>query len=170
MLPLGHTASSFILAESTRLIGYDPTTREVLLTMAFGNLLDVDFFIGTFFGRHGDSHHDYFTHTPLFAVVLWTFFILAAGSSLSPTLRVLLLLSLLLHLAFDEISHRLAMLTGKKSHKRTEINWFFPLKPFTRSQKVVTHDRQLLSYITRAPLSVLLEIVFTALALYLFLN
>src|SRR6266542_167205 len=104
MLPLGHTASSFLLSQSVRLIGYTPTIRETLLVMTFGNLLDVDFFIGHFLGKKGDSHHDFFTHTPIFAIFIWVIFITLVPD-LSPVIKILLLVALMLHLMFDEVGH-----------------------------------------------------------------
>ncbi len=154
MLFIGHIAASYILAQSPRLFGYEPSSMDLFKIIVFGNVLDLDLLVGFVTGKRGDQHHDLITHTPLFAIVAWVVF------SYFFDFNILILASLLLHLILDDIGYWFCKLGLQEVSSYPQINWGYPFTTFTSKEKRVAGNKMIISnYLKKAKANVVLEIV-----------
>lgn len=167
MLTPGHIAASYILAKSTDLIGYKLSSQEILLVIAAGYALDIDFIVGSLFSKKGDEHHKFPTHTPLFSILLWIVFIAVAGSRVRYIIKLLTLASLLLHLVLDDIGYWFYKLGLQQISSYPQINWLYPFTKFEFSTRNANNKRVLSEYLKKAKANVLLEILLVIIALIL---
>ena len=65
MLTLGHIATSYLISIGAKNAGFPISSNEILQIVVAGNIMDVDFIIGQFTGKTGETHHQNITHTPL---------------------------------------------------------------------------------------------------------
>ena len=163
MLPPGHIAASYILVKSVELAGFKISGTEILLVLAASFILDFDLLPAQ---RLRINHHDLISHTPLGAFILWLIFIFIAGSYLSPTGQILILLSLLLHLLLDEAGFWLCKLKLQGISREPQITWLYPWAKFPRRKKPEFFKLSFFKdYFQKAKANVVLEITFSLIAM-----
>lgn len=166
MITGGHIATSYLLAEGARHLGFPLTSSEVLQMIIAGNVMDIDFLAGLVTGKTGEAHHQNITHTPLGAFLLWTILFLIFQPSLIVSL--LLLISLFLHLILDEIGYWIYRLKLYNTPTNPQINWLYPLTPFHKN-KLIKGNKEVLSfYLFKAWPVALLELIFILIAIVVF--
>lgn len=167
MLFTSHIATSYLLAESAKLINVNLSGNEVIVIALSGAVLDLDYLAGRLIGKRGESHHTFITHTPFGVLLLWTAFFILTGGLISLTAKVFVLASLLLHLALDEVPYVFQKLGFQEFTKTHQINWFFP---FTKKIKINHQQKQVLDLTLKSKASFALEVLLTVAALYLLIT
>jgi hypothetical protein len=167
MLTFGHIATSYILGETLKGVGVPITNPELVIMVIIGNLPDIDFFAGYITGKKGEAHHQNITHTPLGVFGVW----LLAIILLKPTTLIALayLASILLHLVLDDFGYWLYKLKLVHMKMDPQINWLFPLRPYSSHSLIISTKKVLKHYLFSAyPIS-LLELAISLIAILLFL-
>lgn len=160
-----HLPASYILIKSANLLGYHTSFTEGFLILAAGIVLDFDLLTSRLSKK---THHDLFTHTPLGVFLIWFAFVIIFGGNLSLVGKVLILLSLLLHLLLDELNHWVYFWKTKKTDKLFEINWLYPLTKFKDRPAAQKLTSFLCDYFREDKANVLLETAVTAIAALFF--
>ena len=57
MITGGHIATSYLLAEGARHLGFPLTSGEIFQIIVAGNVIDIDFVVGQITGKTGEAHH-----------------------------------------------------------------------------------------------------------------
>lgn len=167
MLTPAHIASSYLLAESTRLFGYAPTGNDVLLIVAAGNILDLDFVIGSFLGKNGEEHHFFPSHTPIFATLI--FFPVLFLQTINPFIKPFIFLSLFLHLFLDDIGYWFQKIGLQNISKYHQINWLFPFSRNPKPSNLIRNNKELIAnYLENAKANVVLEVLLVTSAVVVF--
>lgn len=168
MLPPGHLASTYILIRAAEGLGFRLSPLETLAVLFSGLVLDFDMVPSQLLRRH---HHDLFTHTPFGSLVLWLIFVFIPGIPLSADAKVLILLSLWLHLVLDQAGYWLCRLGLPGVSQESQITWQYPRRPFPKRQKGAGRLRPSFfrDYWQKARANVAAEIFLSAFALLLFL-
>lgn len=166
MLVPGHLASSYLLAESTRFFGHDPTRLDIFTVILFGNILDLDFFVGYVMGKKGESHHRFFSHTPIYAIFLWLLYVLLFNPV--TILKILTLISISLHLVLDDLGYWLCKLGLQEESKRRQINWLWPFVSFSKLDALVKDMKASLDLYYKAKINVFLEVLLSIVAIIVF--
>lgn len=168
MLPGGHIAASYLLAQTAKSSGFPLTDLDIFGIILAGNIIDLDFFAGFLTGKTGEAHHQNITHTPLGIII-----VLAITSLIfhpTPDLSLLLFFSMLLHLVLDDISYWAYKLKLIKAAVNPQINWFYPFTGFHKKQLLKNNISVLRYYLFKTwPVS-LAEMVIIIWGLFIYLS
>lgn len=166
MLTGGHIAISYLLTEAPKLFGLTLTNKDIVTIIIAGNIIDLDFILGLFNGKTGESHHKNLTHTPFGILLLYVgYFLLFKPSFL---LSILIIISMSIHLILDEIGFWAYSLGLIKTKINSQINWLYPFRPFLK-KKIMTNNKDVLKfYLFKAWPIALLELIFIIIALIIF--
>ena len=129
MSPFGHIATTYIIAFSLSLIfNVQISWYEMALIIVFANIIDFDYLIGRVFGKKGEAHHSFITHTPFGIFILWLIFSFTVFYKSLWEIKAILLITMLFHLVLDEVQYILyrAGIQPETPHK--QINWLYPIK------------------------------------------
>lgn len=169
MLTSGHIASSYLLAEGMKCFGFSLTSKEVLQIIAVGNVMDLDFLVGLVNGKTGEAHHQNITHTPLGAILLWGFLFFVFSAIIVYTVSLLFLISLFLHLVFDDIGYWMYKLKLYNAPANPQINWLYPLTTFHKN-KIIKGNKEVLNfYLFKAWPVALLELLLILVAIIVYI-
>ena len=137
MLPLGHTAFSYLISQLPRLRGKILSSKEVLFVLFAGNIFDLDLIIyPLFFGQSSVGHHFFVTHTPLAGLILFALFWIFLRGIFSKTAIYMAGLAMLGHFVMDDISYWFSFL-GLVKCTQPQIFWLYPVSLFpARSPRV----------------------------------
>jgi membrane-bound metal-dependent hydrolase YbcI (DUF457 family) len=169
MLTPAHIAASYLLSQAPRLVQMPLSSSEVIAVTMIGNILDLDFVLGTFLGKKGDDHHNFITHTPIFVLIAWTASFIFFSHYFSQPAWVMILISLLLHLVLDDISYWFCKLGWQKMSKYPQINWFYPFTKFVMREYEKTNNDLLNEYLVQAKVNVIFEVLLITFAIGLWL-
>jgi len=179
MLPFGHTAVSYFISQIPRLKGLPLKRSEVLFILFCGIIFDFDFLILYLLGVPAGFHHYSPTHTPLAGFVYFIVLYLLLRKRFSRRVFVLAGLAMLSHLMLDDLSYWLGLL-GLEENMRPQIFWFYPLDPRRAGEREhlvelyhqgkLTTTACLRCYLANAPGVFFLEIIFSLMALGLFIR
>lgn len=166
MLTGGHVAVSYLLAETPKLFGLTLTNKEIFTVIIAGNIIDLDFLVGLFNGRTGESHHKNLTHTPFGISLLFIGWHILFKPLFC--LSILILTSMYLHLVLDDIGYWTFKLGFTKVKINPQINWLYPFKPFLKT-KMMTNNKEVLGfYLLKAWPIALMELILIIIALIIF--
>ncbi len=129
MSPLGHISFTYIIIVlASWIFNIETTLQQTVLILIFANIIDFDYLIGRIFGKKGETHHSFITHTPFGILILWGIFSFTLFKNTSVELKAILLATMLFHLVLDEIQYILykAGIQPETPHK--QINWLYPIK------------------------------------------
>jgi hypothetical protein len=126
---LGHLGFSYLLAQLAGWWGVELSAREVILVVITGSIVDIDLFV-TFFVKKGVSHHNFVTHTPLGAFLIWLALIVGWGAYFSLLVSILLLAALLGHLALDDLGYWLSHWGFQNVPEYPRTNWLYPFRKY----------------------------------------
>lgn len=162
-----HLAASYLLAQSSKFAGLELNNNDVLLIVTAGLILDIDYVIGYAMGKKGEAHHNFITHTPFGAFVIWALFSLTFGNQFSMPILALSLLSLFIHLTLDDVSHWFYKLKLQETSKYPQINWAYPITKFGKVDEIEKSPKD---FIMKAKANTAVELILISLALFLFLS
>lgn len=168
MLTQAHIASSYLLSQAPALIGKPLTSPEVIIIIVAGNILDIDFVIGSFLGKKGDDHHNFITHTPIFVLIVWAISFVLFFQYLSQLTWILTLISVFLHLFLDDIGYWFCKLGWQQISKYPQINWFYPITSFKIRNYEYSINPLIKNYFSKAPANAILELVLILFSLLVF--
>ncbi len=168
MTTLGHITSSYILANASRLIGVSPTDSEILITVLAGNILDLDVFAGVLLKKRGDEHHNFITHSPFGALLIYIPIAILLAYFESYFLLFLIPLAFTLHLVLDDISYWFCRLGLQQISKYPQINWLYPIRKGRTDNWSPTNRYAIITYFKNAQANVVLELIFLVVAVLLF--
>jgi hypothetical protein len=171
---IGHLAFSYILSQLPRLWGRALEKRDVLLVVIAGIILDWDLIIAVLIGLGTANHHVLPTHTPLFASLLFVLGFLVFRCRYSSLTLKLAGAALFFHLVLDDIGYWFYKLGLQQESSYPQIFWLYPFDQ--RRQAVLAYIGDvkygglsaLYNYLTRASLSVFVELALVLVAVLLF--
>ncbi len=118
MLPIGHTSTGFLISQINK---SKPSPKVVLIYILAANIFDIDIILLTLFNRPSFIHHRLPTHTPLFGIIYFLFFLFIIQKKFSPRQYFLLFLAIISHLVLDSLSY--LIYPHIVNH---QIAWFYP--------------------------------------------
>ncbi len=129
MSPFGHLATTYIIAFAFSFIfNVQMNWYELILILIFANIIDFDYLIGRIFGKKGEAHHGFITHTPFGVFILWLIFAFTVFYNSSVEIKVLLLITMMIHLVLDEIQYILYRAGIQPDTPHKQINWLYPIQ------------------------------------------
>lgn len=167
MLTGGHISISYLLAEGARSFGFPITSNEIAQIIISGNVMDIDFLVGLVTGKTGEAHHQNITHTPLGAILLWGFLFLVFQPSFIVSL--FFLISLFLHLVFDDLGYWMYKLILYNTPTNPQINWLYPLTTFHKNKLIKGNKEVLIFYLFKAWPVALLELLLILVAIIVYI-
>lgn len=173
MIFLGHAATGYLLAQLPSAFGRPLPLLDQSLIFIAGNFLDLDLLYSKFLVKQTFNHHFSPTHTPVFALILSLIFYFIFGHNLSPVTNFLIFISMMLHLAFDDISYWFTKLGLEKSSPHPQIFWSYPVDSRRNGQTLPSHvplAKVLANYYFKAPWTFGLELLITSMALLVFIS
>ena len=177
MLTLGHISASYLLAQTSLLLGTPLSNQEQIFVMAAGYVLDLDLLFARIFVKREAYHHLLPTHTPLFAVTISILGYLLFRNIFSNQAILLAVCALFLHLVLDDIGYWFYKLGWQRISTIPQIFWLYPFdkrrKHFVNSWQnstTQTNAETLELYLTKAPVNVILEVILGLAALTIVLT
>ncbi len=167
MITGGHIAISYLLAGGVKHFGLPLSSGETLQIIIAGNVMDIDFLVGLVTGKTGEAHHQNITHTPLGAILLWGFLFLVFQPSF--VVSLLFLISLFLHLVFDDIGYWMYKLKLYNTPTNSQINWLYPLTTFHKNKLIKGNKEVLIFYLFKAWPVALLELLLILVAIIVYI-
>ena len=129
MSPIAHIGFTYILVRAVDLIFHlNISTTETIFIVGVANLIDIDYLVGRLMGKSGESHHSFYTHTPIGITTVWMIISIALNMlpiEINPALYPLLLISMLFHLVLDEMQYIFYKM-GLQKFQYPQINWLYP--------------------------------------------
>lgn len=179
MLTFGHTAISYLISQVSQLKGKSLKWQEVLFIVFCGNIFDLDFFVPLLYGYPAGAHHYFPTHTPLAGLIYFLVLLLLFRKKLSGQVFLLGGLAMLSHLVLDDLSYWFYLANWEKEGSQ-QVFWLYPFDPnraaavksgleHFASRHLTTIDVAR-AYFIKAPKLFMLEIVFSFLAVLVFIR
>lgn len=169
MTTLGHITSSYILANASRLVGVSPTDSEILITVLAGNILDLDVIAGVLLKKRGDEHHNFITHSPFGALLIYIPIAVLLAYFENYFLLILIPLAFLLHLVLDDISYWFYRFGFQQISKYPQINWLYPVRKGRTDNWSPSNRYAIITYFKKARVNVAIELIFLVVAVLLFI-
>ena len=141
-----HLPASYLMVKLVGLFGVSFSLPETLTILISGIVPDFDLILG-FIMRHG--HHRLFTHTPIWMVIIWLIIIGLCGLigvELSPMTMILILCSLMFHLALDDLGwwfHRLGL---QRNSCGPQIIWLYPVQKMPNDENQNLKTTSIINY------------------------
>lgn len=170
-----HFPASYLLTQLPIVFGHHLSIPEQIAVIISGTAIDLDLFIAKKFVKNSAYHHLLPSHTPLFNIILWLFFILIFNHLLSFLTLCLILVAMLFHLVLDDLGYWLSLFKLQKNI----IPQIFWLYPFDKRRSYFLNKWQYKTnyilreipkfYIKTAPINVFLEILLWVVAIGVFI-
>lgn len=158
MLTPSHIASSYLLAQIPGLFGLPLTGLEIGVIIFAGNVVDIDFVVGMLFGKKGDDHHAFVTHTPIAVIAMWAVALMFLSDQLRPSVWLLSLCAGLLHLILDDVGYWFYRWGWQKLETPPQIDWFYPFQKLLRRPYEGSNINLVRKYISEGRVNVIVEI------------
>lgn len=172
MILLGHLAGSYLLAQIPAVFGHPLPILDQTLIVIAGNILDLDLLFSKHLVKTTFNHHYSPTHTIPWAILIYTIYILFFGNSFSIFTKVLILISLIFHLALDDVSYWFTKFGLEKSSPEPQIFWLFPFdhrRDLSRVPKYIPMSSVLKNYYFNAPWTFGFELLLSFIAISIFI-
>jgi hypothetical protein len=121
---IGHLPASYLISQFPSFWGDELTFIETIFVIFCGMIIDLDYLLPLKNGRY--NHHLLPSHTPIFAMILFTFIYFIFQNFFRPVVLFLGFLSLLFHFFLDDLGHILYKIGFKKENMIPQIFWFYP--------------------------------------------
>jgi hypothetical protein len=171
MLPTGHIAASYILAQTVGFIGHQFSLQEQMLIIVAGNIMDLDV-IAMILSRKKISHHSFISHTPLGVLIIWLMFMVFLGRYFQMTVDIIIFAALFLHLVLDDIEYWFCRLGFQSISYHSQINWLYPIKimdyPIYKHKGIRFLKNYIKSYLVKAKWNRWGEIILMIIAVGIF--
>ena len=129
MLPFGHTAVAYLIAQIPRWRGRALNRAETLLVLFCGSIFDLDLLALALLGIPGALHHYYPGHTPLLGLVWLGFLYIVLRRSFPRRVFFWAGLAMLGHLICDDLSYWFSLCGLEHPVTQPQIFWLFSFDP-----------------------------------------